>query len=298
MPHVIRPEELPLWVPGEVLLSSDGRDWRDIYTRTYRYGCLDVEVPALTDFMLVSYRKGSTRVDRRFEGRWKEAQCHPGDFSLLTRSQPSHWRWVAPVDVTHVYVSGDLVTRLAAEVFERPMVEVRLNDLLQAQDAVVTGIVTAIINEIGDPATGGGLYIDALSVQLVVHLLRHYASVEPIATSERSQFAPALRRRLIGYIEARLDQNLTLKELADVANMGVWNFSRHFRASFQTSPHRYIVERRLERARTLLSQDRLPVKTVAFMCGFSDQAHLTRAMRARMGCTPAALRKGASAQEI
>lgn len=296
MAHVIRPEELPQWVPGEVLQSSDGRDWRDIYTRTYRYGCLDVEVPALTDFMLVSYRNGSTRVDRRFEGRWTEAQCHPGDFSLLTRSQPSHWRWTSPVDVTHVYVSSELVARLAAEVFERPMVEVRLNDLLQAQDGVVNGIVTAIVNEIGDPATGGGLYIDALGVQLVVHLLRRYASVEPVSFSARGQLAPALRRRLVDHIEARLDQDLTLKELADIANMGVWNFSKHFRASFQTSPHQYIVERRVERAHALLSQDRLPVKTVAFMCGFSDQAHLTRAMRARLGCTPAALRKGASAQ--
>ena len=290
MERLIRPEELPRWVPGDLLLSSAGRGWRGIESRSYRYGCLDVEVPALSDFMIVAYERGSTQVDRRFTGRWRQADCHPGDVSLLTRSQPSHWRWTAPVDVTHIYLSADLVARVAEDMLELPRADVRLNDLLQIQDPIIRSIITAMTSEASQAVTGGALYVEALGIQLVVHLLRHYASVNAAEASARGRFGPALCRRITDHIEARLGQDLTLEELARLANMGVWNFSRHFRATFQASPHGYIIERRLERARVLLGRGRLPIKEIAFLCGFSDQAHLTRMMHAKSGLTPAALR--------
>lgn len=291
MGHLIQPEELPRWVPGEVLRSSEGLGWKDVGLRVYRYESLDVEVPELADFMIVSYQRGSTLVDRRFEGRWTRTECHPGDVSLLSRSQASHWHWTEPVDVAHAYLSNRLVTRVAADVLDRSIADVRLHDLLRAQDPVVSGIVDAMALETGEAAIGGALYVDALSTQLVVHLLRRHASVDFAVPSGSGQFAPALRRRIVDYIEERLEQSLTLDELATVANMGVWTFAKHFRTSFQTTPHHYIIDRRLDRARELLSQGRLPVKAVASACGFADQAHLTRVMRARLGSTPATLRK-------
>jgi AraC family transcriptional regulator len=291
MGHLIRPEELPRWVPGEVLRSSDGLGWKDVGLRAYRYEGLDVKVPGLADFMIVSYQRGGTLVERRFEGRWTRTECHPGDLSLMTRSQSVHWRWTEPIDVAHVYLSAGLVTRVTADVLDRPIADVRLHDLLRAQDPVVSGIVDAIAHEASEAAIGGPLYVDALSIQLVVHLLRRYASVDFVDRSGSGHFAPALRRRIVDYIEARLEQSLTLDELAAVSNVGVWTFSKRFRASFQTTPRHYIIDRRLDRAQELLGQGRLPVKAVAAACGFADQAHLTRVMHARLGRTPAALRK-------
>jgi AraC family transcriptional regulator len=287
---LIRPEELPRWVPGALLHSSDGLGWRDVGLRAYRYEGLDVAVPAMADFMIVSYKRGSTFMERRFEGRWTRTECCPGDVSLLTRSQASHWHWTERIDVAHVYLAEELVSRVAADVLGRRVVEVRLHDLLRAQDPVVTGIVDAIGQEVGMAALGGSLYVEALSTQLVVHLLRRYASVDFVDQSGRGELPPALRRRIADYIEARLEHNMTLEELAGVAAMGVWTFGKRFRASFHTTPHHYIVDRRLARAQQLLAHGQLPVKAVASACGFADQAHLTRVMHARTGRTPGALR--------
>ncbi|WP_196755246.1 helix-turn-helix domain-containing protein [Burkholderia multivorans] len=291
MGHLIRPEELPRWVPGSLLRSSDGLRWKDVSLRAYRYDGLDVEVPALAEFMIVSYQRGSTPLDRLCEGRWSRAECQPGDFSLLSRSQATHWRWTEPVDVAHVYLSASLLERVAADVLERPIADVRLHDLLRTQDAVVSSIVAGITHEAGEQTLGGALYVDALGTQLAVQLLRRYASVDFVDHSGSGQLALALRRRIVDYIEERLEHDLTLDVLANVANMGVCTFAKHFRASFDTTPHQYIIDRRLDRARTLLSQQRLPVKAVASACGFADQAHLTRIMRVRLGRTPAAFRK-------
>ena len=144
MALLIRPEELPHWVPGDLLRCSDGQGWKGVGLRAYRYQGLDVQVPAMADFMIVSYNRGSTMMERRFEGRWTRTECHPGDVSLLTRSQASHWHWTEQIDVAHVYLSDAVVSRVAADVLERPVAAVRLHDILRTQSRVVTEIVDTI----------------------------------------------------------------------------------------------------------------------------------------------------------
>ncbi|MDA9409307.1 helix-turn-helix domain-containing protein [Bradyrhizobium sp. CCBAU 45384] len=294
MALLIRPEELPRWVPGELLRCSTGQGWKGVELRTYRYRGLDVPVPAMADFMIVSYKRGSTMMERRFEGRWTRTECHPGDVSLLTRSQASHWHWTEQIEVSHVYLSDAVVSRVAADVLERPIAAVRLHDILRTQSSIVTEVVEAISREAGGKGIGGALYVDALSTQLVVNLLRNFASVQFVDKSGRGELPPATRKRIVDYIEARIDQALSLEELAEVASMGVWTFGKRFRASFQSSPHQYVVDRRLEKAQQMLALGRLPLKAIASECGFADQAHLTRVMRARLGRTPAALRDDSS----
>ena len=81
-----------------------------------------------------------------------------------------------------------------------------------------------------------------------------------------------------------------LEALAAVAGVGVWTFARHFRESFGRTPHAYVIERRIDRARRLLAQGGLPIKEVASVCGFADQAHMTRVFQTHLHTTPAALR--------
>ncbi|WP_085314544.1 helix-turn-helix domain-containing protein [Derxia lacustris] len=291
MTRPITPGELPKWVPGQLLATSEGLGWSGVGLRAYRYEALDVAVPALADFMIVSYKRGSTQMARRFEGRWTRARCDVGDISLLTRVQDSHWHWTDEIDVAHAYLSDALVSRIATDVLERSIADVRLHDLLQARDAVVSGIVDDIVRESGRHAIGGSLYVEALSTQLVVHLLRNYASVTFREPAQQGGLPQAMCARLTEYIETRLHEALTLEELAGVAAMGAWTFGRRFRQSFGMAPHAYVVDQRVERARRLLTQGKLPIKAVASACGFSDQAHMTRVLGSRLGSTPAALRR-------
>jgi AraC family transcriptional regulator len=131
------------------------------------------------------------------------------------------------------------------------------------------------------------LYVEAVATQLVVHLLRSYASVTFHEPSGKGRLSPAQVRRLTEYIDSRLHEQLNLETLAAMAGMGVWTFTRHFRESFGRTPHAYVVERRIDRADVLLAQSGLPIKEIALVCGFADQAHMTRVFRARLHTTPA-----------
>ena len=291
MAALITLNELPKWVPGTVLAASDGLGWNGVGLRGYRYTGLDVDVPALSDFTIVAYRRGATRMQRRFDGRWTKTTCAPGDLSLLTRSQRSHWCWNEDIDVSHVYLSEALVSGVANELMDRSVAEVRLHDVLKTQDPIVSACVDAIAREAQTPSLGGALYVEAVGTQLAIHLLRHYASVTFREPTGKCRFSPAQASRITETIEARLHEPLSLETLAAVAGLGVWSFARRFRESFGRAPHAYVIERRVERARCLLEQGTLAVKEIASACGFADQAHMTRVFQDRLHTTPAVMRR-------
>jgi AraC family transcriptional regulator len=290
MATIIMPSEVPEYVPGIVTAASDDLGWNGVLLRGYRYGALDVLVPPVRDFTIVSYCGGATFMERRCEGAWTKTHCAPGDVSLLTRSQRSHWHWTGEIDVSHVYLGENLVSGICAEVTDRCIADVRLQDVLKSHDPIVTAAVAAITREAQQRPLGSALYVEAVATQLVVHLLRIYASVTFREPSGKGRLSPAQVRRLTEYIDNKLHEQLNLETLAAVAGVGVWTFTRHFRASFGRTPHAYIVERRIDRARRLLAQSCLPIKEVASVCGFADQAHMTRVFQTHLHTTPALLR--------
>ena len=290
MPNIITPKELPQWVPGEVLSSSDNLGWKGVGHRSYRYAALDVPIPPLDHFMVVRYAAGQTPMDRCFDQRWSRADCRPGDASLLTMSEASHWHWTHQIDVSHVSLSNSLMSRVAGEVMDRPVAEVRLHDVLCARDPTLLAITDAITQEAVQPEMGGPLYAETLGTQLAVHLLRKYAQVTFRHDLPAGRLSPEQMRRVLDLIDSRLHEALTLEDMAEAAGLGVCTFHRRFRETQGRAPHAFVIDRRVERARQLLTAGDLAVKEVAANCGFSDQAHMTRVLRARLGTTPAKLR--------
>jgi AraC family transcriptional regulator len=289
MATIITPNELPKYVPGMVLAASDDLGWNGVWLRAYRYTGLDVIVPPVRDFTIVSYCRGATSMERRADGAWTKTHCTPGDVSLLTRSQSSHWHWTENIDVCHVYLTEKFVSGICGEIMDRCVADVRLRDILKTHDPAVVTAVAAITREARQQALGSALYVEAVATRLAVHLIRNYASVTVREPSGKGRLSPAQVRRLTEYIDTRLHESPNLETLAAVAGMGVWSFTRRFRESFGRTPHAYLIERRIDRARRLLAQGCMPIKEVALTCGFADQAHMTRVFQTHLHTTPAAL---------
>ncbi|OHV72846.1 hypothetical protein LCM4579_11910 [Ensifer sp. LCM 4579] len=96
-------------------------------------------------------------------------------------------------------------------------------------------------------------------------------------------------------IEARLGGALTVQDLADALRLSTGFFARAFKAATGRSPHAYIVDRRLARARALLASGTKDLSAVALAVGFSSHAHLTAAFRQRLGISPSAFRRSLAA---
>lgn len=175
-----------------------------------------------------------------------------------------------------------LVRRVASELGldpDRASLEARC----QVKDPQLEHIAWALEAESRAGFPGGVLYTDALATALTVHLLAHYrAPASPTGQSlSRRQ-----RRAVTEHIEAHLERALSLDELAQVAGIGTSHFKQLFKRTLGVPPHTYVVQRRVERARTLLEQSELPASQVAVLAGFAHQSHMARAMRRQLGVTP------------
>jgi AraC family transcriptional regulator len=90
-------------------------------------------------------------------------------------------------------------------------------------------------------------------------------------------------------------EDLALDELAALANLSAKHFARAFRRSTGMPPHRWLIERRIDRAKALLSTGDLSLAEIALACGFADQSHFTAMFRKAVGATPGSFRRNTRA---
>lgn len=109
-------------------------------------------------------------------------------------------------------------------------------------------------------------------------------------TVSRGGLSPALTHRICEYIEAHLDEKISLDSLAGMAGLSAHHFARAFRQSVGKPPHGYLLHRRLEHVEQLLRDTRLPLSQIALVAGFSDQSHLARHFRRLTGMPPSLAR--------
>jgi AraC family transcriptional regulator len=103
--------------------------------------------------------------------------------------------------------------------------------------------------------------------------------------------APWMVRKVSIHIETHLHSSISSADLAGLAKQSVCHFCRAFRESFNESPHRYVMRRRIERAQGLMLQTNLSLAQIAIECGLADQAHLNRSFRRFVGECPGAWRR-------
>ena len=103
---------------------------------------------------------------------------------------------------------------------------------------------------------------------------------------------PRMRlNRVMAFVDANLGLDLCVPTLATVAGMSPYYFCRTFKQSTGTTPHRYVLHRRMEQAKRLLEQNQAHLLDIAEAVGFADQSQFTRVFRKMVGMTPAHYRK-------
>jgi AraC family transcriptional regulator len=161
---------------------------------------------------------------------------------------------------------------------------------LGIRDPQIEHICLALKAELEMGYPSGRLYGDALATGLAACLLGKYSARIPAAQNHNTNLPPYKLRRVINYINDNLTENLTLAELAAVAFMNPHSFSRAFKQATGTPPHRYVINCRVERAKTLLADDALPLVEVGLSVGFQTQSHFTTLFHRLTGVTPKAFR--------
>jgi AraC family transcriptional regulator len=258
-----------------------------VSVRGYRCGAADVEVPPLRDHVVVAYRNAPTRVRRRVGGRWTAGTLGRGGVSLLTRAVASRWVWSGEIEVVHVHLTSDELATTCRDMYDRDVTDVTLRDEVRVDDPVMHRTALLLAREAVCGGAGSRLLVDALACQLAVQILRGHADVE---FAVDGGLTSRQERAVRDHVEEHLHERIGLDDLAALVGLGRGRFTRRFRRSTGTSPHAFVLDRRVDRAKVLLARTGLSLPDVAVRCGFADQSHLTRVFRQRVGLTPGRFR--------
>jgi len=157
------------------------------------------------------------------------------------------------------------------------------------EDPVIEALGKALLPALAEPRSASRLFVDHVLLALRAHLARRFG-VSAKAARLRGGLAGWQERRAKDFIEAHLTENVSLADLARECSLSVAQFARSFKRSTGRAPHRFLTERRVERARDLLLYTKLSLAQVAMCAGFADQSHFTKVFRRVVGTSPGSFR--------
>jgi AraC-like DNA-binding protein len=152
-------------------------------------------------------------------------------------------------------------------------------------DPLISQLVSTIANEM-ESGFLDQILADALNTALAVQITRLCGDPTSITLEPSNGLSGERRKRVLDYIEAHLDDRLALADLAGVACLSPYHFSRSFKQAVGMGPQRYVMHRRVERAKALIRRTDQPLALIAQEVGFADQSHLTSVFRREIGVTP------------
>jgi AraC family transcriptional regulator len=226
---------------------------------------------------------------RRGAETFRGTEVH-GDINLVPAGVPSAWKANKHSTGLLMLLPPALLESVAVELGLDPA-RVEIANRFQLRDPHLEHLGWVLKAEMEAGYPSGGLFLDSLGTALATHLLRrHSARALPAPAITGGLYGLKLRQAL-AYIEDNLARELSLASIAGVTGLSVSHFKTLFRQSVGLPVYQYVIQRRVERARMLLSDTQLSISQVALETGFAHQSHLARHMRRLLGVTPAALRQ-------
>lgn len=268
------------------MLCSAATGWNGALVRRWRGVDPDIVQPALDSHYLSMHLGGPKRVSRSGEGGRREVEVESGALSVVPAGTAFKWSTVGPIDFAHLYLSPVIARQIGIEVFDRGGSGSALEDRLGTVDLLLQSLFLAMLEEIDSQAAGSRIYLDTLLRSLSVRLLWLYGGGGLRGSPARLSLAPVRLRRVYDFVEANLASDIGVADLAEVANVSQFHFSRAFTSASGSSPYAYLIARRIVLAKTLLHNPDLHISTIAELCGFQTAGQFSRMFKKSTATTP------------
>lgn len=278
--------------PGtRIHASSEGLGWRSVFVSAQREAPFEHECEPVGDHLVVIHLSGPVEVERRIDGDRDRRVVPPGGSFMVPGGVGFGVRLAKPLDSIHFYLRAALVERVADEFGVSAKT---LAPRFGEADPLLEQVAVAMRGALLAPTDMATLYIDHLARAAATRIV--YAQIGSEARALREPRATPIDDRAIGraiaHMRDKLDRDVSLDELAAIANLSTGHFARQFKRATGMPPHQYLMDLRIEQAKRLLGGTDAPIASIALDCGFCNQEHLGRVFRRRMNATPAAYRAG------
>jgi AraC family transcriptional regulator len=272
---------------GSLLLSSVPLGWRGIIVERHRLPPRELSQHYVVGHG-ISVNTGACAIPFGWRERngWRDNVINPGESHLLTQGELNTPRWLRTFDEISIVFQPSFVADVVRDGL--PADRIEFASQRSVADAVLARYARSFCLELAADVSRGPMYAETLTIGLVLHLFAHYGVAKPKAPAPRGKLNAFQLRSVVDFIDAHLNDDVSLIALAQQAHVSPFHFARLFRRTLGVPPHRFVLQLRVQRALGLMKARTLSLAQIAVECGFHDQPHLTKAFRKVLGTTPAA----------
>jgi len=209
-----------------------------------------------------------------------------GDLALCHRHVGE---WVGLMNVPHLQLGISDAALMASS--DGAYGEVELRPSRKFADRRLSAIAAAVHEEMVAGFPSGLLFLDSVEQAMAVALVNGHAVRHRPVQLYRGGLGSARLRRIQELIHAKMQDDLSLDEMAQSVGLSTAHFARMFRKSTGETPHRFVLRQRLERAKAMLRAPDARVLDVAVACGFKTQQHFAQVFRELWGVSPTEYRR-------
>lgn len=276
---------------SSLILSSQNQGWRNLLLEQFREPpgegnchhsdehtiCLALDTRPIR---MLQVREGKT-----YTGLYAK-----GDLSITPAQMPLFARWDNEDHHLKIRMTSRFIQQIAREALEIDGDRLELLPQARIRDPHIEAIGLMLLSELQQGDTANTLYVESLANVLAVHLIRQHTTDRPQPVMYEGGLPQRQLLQVLDYIDAHLHQEIKLTDLASLLGIGEFHFSRQFKQVLGTTPHQYLLQQRIERAKQLLKQSDYSIADIALMCGFNSHSHLSKQFRQLTGITPKAYR--------
>jgi AraC family transcriptional regulator len=250
-----------------------------------------LEIPALEHVIVAIHLGGPTRLECWREGRRFIGTAVQGDINIISFGTPSRWEVLDDNDLgLFLSVPKNLIDTIASE-SEIDPARLEIRNRFNIRDRELEVIASAIKKELELGSPSGRLYLGGLALAAASRLVVCHSSFTSPPAWKSEGLSDRRLKAVLTFIEDRLAEDLSLDQIATVAGISSSHLKTVFARSLGTPVHQYVIQRRVERAKELLTRTDLSITEIALAAGFAHQSHLARHMRRLLGESPRALRQ-------
>jgi AraC family transcriptional regulator len=209
-----------------------------------------------------------------------------GDLALCDRHIGE---WVGLMNVQHLQVGISDAALMASS--DGAYGEVELHPSRKFSDPRLRAMVAAVDAERVAGFPNGRLFLDSVEQAMAVTLVKGYAVRHRPVQIYRGGLGSARLRKIKEFVHAKMEDDLSLDEMAQSVGLSTAHFARMFRKSTGETPHQFVLRQRLERAKAMLRAPDARVLDVAVACGFKTQQHFAQVFRDVWGVSPTEYRQ-------
>jgi AraC family transcriptional regulator len=266
-------------------LCSWAHGWRSVLLREY----VDRPVQdrfttaATPDPLFVLVVEGSCHIESLLLGQWRSAHYGVGSLAMTPPGVEStlRWRSMEAHRTLQLHLPFEQLTRQSQELWDRDIRRAAFPALLAGEDHLIGATLLALRD--GMKAGLPDLYAENAAELLGVHvLLRH---CKQGVLPERGRDDRRLQR-VVDFMRAKLGDNVSLADLAQVAGLSRYHLLRLFKRHYGETPLQCLTRLRMEAAKSQLKAGQLPIAHIAAACGYPNPANFAAAFRRATGMAP------------